>query len=136
MIFKFLSFRDLSKLLPINLKSQEVTLNNLNQIFKPLKQGNRYHKLRKAFSILYYQHSEFIVKFNICLKTLLQQDISESVFYVDLVYKFKRIVGKPNFSSYALLCVHSSFAIILKRKRKPVGCCGSSSLCRWFVCSM
>ena len=31
-------------------------------------------------------------------KTLLQLDISESVFYGDLVYDFKIIVGKPNFS--------------------------------------
>ena len=39
-----------------------------------------------------------IVKYNIGLKTLLQQGISEPIFYGDLVYKFKRIVGKPNFS--------------------------------------
>ena len=32
------------------------------------------------------------------LKTLLQQSVSEPIFYVDLVYKVKRIVGKPNFS--------------------------------------
>ena len=32
------------------------------------------------------------------IKTLLQQGISEPTFYVDLVYKFKRIVGNPNFS--------------------------------------
>ena len=32
------------------------------------------------------------------LKTLLQQGISEPIFYGDLVYKFNRIVGKPNFS--------------------------------------
>ena len=38
------------------------------------------------------------VKYNIGLKTLLQQGISEPIFYGDLVYKFKRIVGKPNFS--------------------------------------
>ena len=48
----------------------------------------RYHKL----------HSELIVKYSIGLKTLLQQGISEPIFYGDLVYKFKRIVGKPNFS--------------------------------------
>ena len=34
----------------------------------------------------------------VCLKTLLQQGISEPIFYGDLVYKYKRIVGKPNFS--------------------------------------
>ena len=31
-------------------------------------------------------------------KTLLQQGISEPIFYGDLVYKFKLIFGKPNFS--------------------------------------
>ena len=39
-----------------------------------------------------------IVKYNIGLKALLQQGISKPIFYGDLVYKFKRIVGKPNFS--------------------------------------
>ena len=34
----------------------------------------------------------------LCLKTLLQIGIPEPVFYGDLVYRFKRIVGKPNFS--------------------------------------
>ena len=32
------------------------------------------------------------------VKILLQKGISEPIFYGDLVYKFKRIVGKPNFS--------------------------------------
>ena len=32
------------------------------------------------------------------LKTLLQQGISEPIFYGDLIYKFKHIVGKSNFS--------------------------------------
>ena len=52
------------------------------------KQGYRYHKIRKAFSKLYHRHSELIVKYNIGLKTLLQQGISELIFYGDLVYKF------------------------------------------------
>ena len=55
-----------------------------------LKQGYRYHKVRKAFSKFYHRHSELIVKYNIGLKTLLQQDISEPIFYGDLVYKYKR----------------------------------------------
>ena len=71
---------------------------NLFLIAKLLKQGYRYHKIRKAFSKFYHRHPELIVKFNIGLKTLLQQGISEPIFYGDLVYKFKRIVGKPNFS--------------------------------------
>ena len=32
------------------------------------------------------------------LNTLLLQGISEPIYYGDLVYKFKRIVGKSNFS--------------------------------------
>ena len=68
---------------------------NLFLTAKLLKQGYRYHKIRKAFSKFYYRHSELIVEYNIGLKTLLQQGISESIFYGDLVYKFKRIVGKP-----------------------------------------
>ena len=62
------------------------------------KQGYRYHKIRKAFSKLYHRHSELIVKYDIGLKTLLQQGISEPIFYGDLVYKFEIIVGNPNFS--------------------------------------
>ena len=45
-----------------------------------LKQGYRYHKIRKAFSKLYHRHSELIVKYNIGLK-LLQQGISEPIFF-------------------------------------------------------
>ena len=71
---------------------------NLFLTAKLLKQGYRYHKIRKAFSKFYHWHSELIVKYNIGLKTLLQQGISEPIFYGDLVYKFKRTVGKPNFS--------------------------------------
>ena len=56
---------------------------------KLLKQSYRHHLLRKAFSKFYYRHSELIV---------LQQGISEPAFNGDLVYKFNRIVGKPNFS--------------------------------------
>ena len=71
---------------------------NLSLTAKLLKQGYRYHKIRKAFSKFYHRHSEFIVKYIIGLKTLLKQCISEPLFYGDLVYKFKRIVVKPYFS--------------------------------------
>ena len=80
--------------------SNVYNFNNRNLILtaKLYKQEYRYHKIRKAFSKLYHRHSELIVKYNIGLKTILQQGISELIFYGDLVYKFKRIVGKPNFS--------------------------------------
>ena len=71
---------------------------NLFLTAKLLKQGYRYHKIRKAFSEFYHRHSELIVKYNIGLQTLLQQGILEPIFYGDLADKFKRIVGKPNFS--------------------------------------
>ena len=71
---------------------------NLFLTAKLLKQGYIYHKIRKAFSKFYHRHSELIVKYNIGLKTLLQQGISEPTFYGDLFYKFKHIVEKPIFS--------------------------------------
>ena len=54
---------------------------NLFLTAKLLKQGYRYHKIRKAFSKFYHRNSELIVKYNIGLKTLLQQSISEPIFY-------------------------------------------------------
>ena len=42
----------------------------------------------------------------------MQQGISEPVFYGDLVYKFKIIVGKPNFSD--------QFKKIIKRNKRVV----------------
>ena len=78
--------------------ADSANLLNLFLTAKLLKQGYRYHKIRKAFSKSYQRHSELIVKYNIGFKTLLQQGIYKPIFYGDLVYKFKRIVGKPNFS--------------------------------------
>ena len=71
---------------------------NLILTAKLLKQGYRLYKIQKEFSKFYHRHLELIVKYNIELKTLLQQGISKPIFYGDLVYKFKRIVGEPNFS--------------------------------------
>ena len=58
---------------------------------KLLQQGYRYHKLRKTFSKL-------VSKFNVGLKTLLHQGLSEPEFYGDLVYIFKKIEGNADFS--------------------------------------
>ena len=63
-----------------------------------LQQGYRYHKLRKTFSKFYRRHYELVSKFNVGLKTLLHQGLSEPEFYGDLVYKFKTIVGRADFS--------------------------------------
>ena len=69
---------------------------NLFLTAKLLKQGYRYHKIRKEFSKFYHRHSELIVKYNIGLNTLLQQGISEPIFYGDLVYKLNELLENPN----------------------------------------
>ena len=65
---------------------------------KLLRQGYRYFKLRKAFSKFYRRYSALLEKYSVSLKTLLQQGISELEFYGDLVYRFRKIVGRSNFS--------------------------------------
>ena len=57
----------------------------------------RYHKLRKAFSKLYRRLYELISLFNVGLKSLLHQGLSEPEFYGDLVHKFKKIRGMTDF---------------------------------------
>ena len=65
---------------------------------KLLQQGYRYHKLRKAFSNKSYRrHFELVSKYNFGLRSLLQQGLSEPEFYGDLVYKFRKTVGKTEF---------------------------------------
>ena len=65
---------------------------------KLLQQGYMYHKLRKTFSKFYRRHYELISKFNVCLKTLLREGLSELESYGDLVYKFKKLIGRNDFS--------------------------------------
>ena len=66
---------------------------------KLLKQGYRYHKLRKTFSKFYRRYYDLISKFQVGLKSLLHHGLSEPEFYGDLVYKLKKIVGSNNFST-------------------------------------
>ena len=66
---------------------------------KLLKHGYRYHKLLKTFSKFYRRYFDFISKFQIGLKSLLRQGLSEPELYGDLVYKLKKIVGSNIFSA-------------------------------------
>ena len=66
---------------------------------KLLKQGYRYHKLSKTFSKFYRLYYDLISKFQVGLKSLLCHGLSEPEFYVDLVYKLKKIVGSNSFSA-------------------------------------
>ena len=52
---------------------------------KLLRQGYRYHKLRKAFPKFYRRHFDLVFKYNVGLKTLLLQGLSEPEFYGELV---------------------------------------------------
>ena len=54
---------------------------------KLLRQTYRYFKLRKAFSKFYRRHNTLVEKYNVRLKTLPRQGISESEFYGDLVHR-------------------------------------------------
>ena len=66
---------------------------------KLLKQGYRYHKLGKIFSEFYRRYYDLIYKFQIGLKSLLCNGLSEPEFYGELKYKLKKIVGFNNFSA-------------------------------------
>ena len=46
------------------------------------------------FYKFYRRHSELIEKYNVSLRKLLQQGISEPEFYGELVYSIRKIVGK------------------------------------------
>ena len=63
--------------------------NNRNKFLtvKLLKQGYRYHKLRKTFSKFYRRHFELIEKYHVSLKNVCNT-YSNPEFYGDLVYKF------------------------------------------------
>ena len=65
---------------------------------KLLKQEYRYYKLRKAFSKFYRHHFDIVSKYNVGLKTIFLQGHSEPEFYGDLVFKFRKIIGKNDFS--------------------------------------
>ena len=61
---------------------------------KLLQQDYRYHKLRKTFSKFY----RLISKYNVGIKTILSEGLSEPEFYGDLVYKLKKLIGINDFS--------------------------------------
>ena len=87
---------------PIRFARASSNLNDFNYRNKALtanllRQGYRYFKLRQAFSKFYRRHSALLENYSVSLKTLLQQGISEPEFYGDLVYRFRKIVGKSNF---------------------------------------
>jgi hypothetical protein len=66
---------------------------------KLLKQGYRYHKLRKTFAKFYYRNLNLINKYKCTLKALLTQGISHPDFYGDVIYKLRKIIGHNHFQT-------------------------------------
>ena len=81
--------------------SHVADFNTRNKLFIPkhLKQGYQYHKLRKICSRFHRRYSDLISKFQVGLKSLLHQALSEPEYYGDLVYKLKKSAGSNNFSA-------------------------------------
>ena len=76
---------------------EEFNSRNLLITDKLLKQGYRFHKLRKTFSKFYHRNSLLIGKYNCNLRTLLQQGISHPEYYGDVIYKLRKIRGHIHF---------------------------------------
>ena len=57
-----------------------------------------YHTFRKTFSEFNRRYYDLISKYQICLKSLLRQGLSEPELYGDLVHKLKKIIGSYYFS--------------------------------------
>ena len=71
-----------------------------NIIFKEISILNSFEQIQEniisgsAFSKFYRRYSALVEKYNVGLKTLLQQGISEPEFYGDLVNRFIKKCGK------------------------------------------
>ena len=64
---------------------------------KLLRQGYRYHKLRKAFLKFYRRHFDIVSKYNVGLKHFFCKVFQNLKYYGDLVYKFRKLIGKNIF---------------------------------------
>ena len=80
-----------SHVIDFNARNKSLTATLVQQCY-------RYHKIQKTFSKFYRRPYELVSKFSVGLKTLLRLGLLEPEFYSDLVYKFKKIVGKADFS--------------------------------------
>ena len=102
--------------------SLEEDLNARNKCLtaKLLKQGYRYHNFRRVLSKFYRRHYELISKFSVGLKPLLHLGLSEPEFNVDLVYKFKQIMGRTDFSDQfrKIIICHKHIGYDLKIMRQ------------------
>ena len=87
------TFRNLLGLLEsaIMLQTSTLEINVYMPTFSNMAIGNINSKF-------YRRHYELISKYNVGLKKLLSEGLSEPEFYGDLVYKFKKLIGSNDFS--------------------------------------
>ena len=106
---------NISQLIRLQVCSNVDDFNNRNLFLtvKLLKQGYRYNKIRKAFTNFYHRHSELIVKYNIGLKTLLQEGISEPIFYGDSERIDEKLIVDLSFNVLPIVCGSSVFVFVL-----------------------
>ena len=97
-ISQLIRFARASSNSPMTLDVNDFNCRNKARTAKLLRQGCRYHKLRKTFSKFHRQHSGWVEKYNVSLRKLLQQGISEPEFYGDLLYRSRKNVGNSNFA--------------------------------------
>ena len=102
------------------MSSYVADFNTRNQILTAsfLKQGYRYHKLRKTFPKFYRRHNDLVSKFNTGLKYLLKQGLSEPEFYGDLQVRFINFIPMQFFhkSLHTPLYIPTSAARYLMSK--------------------
>ena len=77
------TFRNLIRFARVCSHEQDFNARNKCLTAKLLQQGYRYNKLRKPFSKFDRRHYELFSKFNVGLKTLLREGLSELEFYGD-----------------------------------------------------
>ena len=104
------TFRSLLGLLEsaIMLQTSKLEINILRQNFSNRAIG--IINFEKPVLNFYRRHYGLISKYNVGLKTLLSEGLSEPEFYGDLVYKFKKLKGINDFSF--------QFRIIITRNRR------------------
>ena len=97
--------------------SHVADFNTCNKLLtqKLLKQGYRCHKLHKIFSKFYRRYYDLISKFQVGLKFLFRQGLSEPDFYGDLVYTLKKIVDSNILLAQVIKIIshHKKLAITL-----------------------
>ena len=75
----------------------DLNTHNMVSTANLLRQGYRYQNIRKAFLKIYPRYYDLASKYNVGLKTFLLHGLSKPEFYGDVLYKFRKIVGKNNF---------------------------------------